>query len=274
MKFLTCVYQGEERPAILKGERVVLLSDIGYAFSSVEETARFSTVGQLADMKEKILTAEGIDRREVTVLPVIPRPYQEIIVMENNFIPDGDPLPTYYYKKASFSNIDGGRIPVYPGHVTQLDYQVEICAVVRGDVYQASRQEAAEHIFGYLLVNNVIARNLTVRHRRPYIATSLDGFLPMGSLLVTPDEMPKKLGLRSYVNGDLRQSADYSQVKFDFSFAISDLSRISVLRGGSIISSGTPLGTGLDQNPPRFLSSGDIVTVEADGLGHLTNLVE
>lgn len=271
MIFTTCAFEGREYPALYKDGKVVFLKDLGLNFATLEETARFITDQQLSALKETDYS-QGRCVTEVSLMPAIKEPFQEVVIMENNFVANGDPLPTYFYKKASYANASGGIIPSYPGHVTELDYQVEVCAVVRNDLYQVSKEEAYKHIFGYLLINNVIGRNLTLRHRRPYIATSLDGYLPMGYFVVTPDEFDQPIELRSYVNGELRQKDTLDHVKFDFCYAISDLCRISVLRGGSLISSGTPFGSARDLNKP-YLSAGDVVTVEADKLGIITNTV-
>lgn len=278
MKFLMYAHQGKQVAAVMTqdGMRVVPLSECGLLYEDLEQLARFATAAQLDSVKAYLNenSQSGISIQDVTLLPAIPAPTQEILIMENNFVQDGAELPTYFYKKATYANCSGGRIPTYPGHVTELDYQAELCAVVGGDVYQVQPEEARKHIFGYLVINNVIARNLTVRHRRPYIATSLDGFLPMSSFLVTADEVQAPIRIRTWVNGELRQDDVSASAKFSFAYAIADLARISVLRGGSIISLGTPFGSGKDQNPPRYLRSGDVVTCEASGIGTISNVVE
>lgn len=278
MKFITYAVQGKQYPGVVSfdGKRAISLAECGLQYTNLEELARYAGENQLNHIKNWLTEHmnAGLPLESVTLLPAIPAPTQEILIMENNFIPDGAPLPTYFYKKATYANCNGGRIPTYPGHVTQLDYQAELCAVVAGDVYQIQPEDAHRHIFGYLIINNVIARNLTLRHRRPYIATSLDGFLPMSSYLVTPDEITEPIQIRCWVNGQLRQDETADKAKFSFAYAISDLSRISVLRGGSIISLGTPFGSGMDQTPPVYLQSGDTVTCEAAGIGTITNIVE
>lgn len=286
MKFLTFAYHGKQYPAVLSpdGARAVPLEELGFSAPTLEAFILSDAVRSLDP--RKLEAASGFDLRSVTLLAPIPEPLQEVLVMENNFAaspedlaayrqahPDG--LPTYFYKKASVCNTDGAPVPSYPGHVTQLDYQAELCAVIGRDAYQVSPADAAHYIFGYTVINNVIARNLTVKHRRPYIATSLDGFLPVCPYIVTADEAPSpaEIVVRSYVNGDLRQNAPCSLAKYDFAYAIADLSRMSVLRAGSILTLGTPFGTGADQQPPRWLRPGDTVTCEASGIGSVTNTI-
>lgn len=289
MRYVMYAVKGRVCPGVLApdGTRVVSLREAGLCYKNLEELARFSTREEWAQLSAwlKEHADSGTPLSQVTLLPAMPAPTQEILVMENNFVKDGEEhhafekekqglLPTYFYKKATCANVDGGRIPTYPGHVTQLDYQAELCAVVAGDVYQCPLEEAESRIFGYTIINNVIARNLTKRHRRPYIATSLDGFLPMCAYLVTPDEIQTPIRIRSYVNGELRQDDTTDHAKFSFAYAIADLSRISVLRGGSILTLGTPYGCGSEQIPRKWLRSGDVVTCEAEGIGSITNVVE
>ena len=289
MRFVTYTAKGRQFPGVLTpdGRRILPLCQAGLPYETLEALARFSTAEELAALSDTLRRhpEAGEPLETVTLLPAIPRPSQEVLVMENNFCADDRELarfleekdsllPTYYYKKATFSSVSGGRIPTYPGHVAELDYQAELRAVVAGDVYQVTEAEAAGRIFGYMMINNVTARDLTRRHRRPYIATSLDGFLPMGSCLVTPEEVGEVIRIRSYVNGELRQDSDTRYAKFGFAYAIADLSRISVLRGGSILTLGTPPGSGCHQQPPRYLRSGDVVTCEAEGIGSVTSMVE
>lgn len=235
--------------------------------------------------------AASLPLGSVKLLAAIPEPFQEILIMENNYCKDADeaaafhatltdteetPLPTYFYKKATLANHDGGTIPSYPGHVETLDYQAELCFVVARDAYRVALQDAADYILGYLVINNVIARNLTTKHRRPYIATSLDGFLPMSPYLVTADEFDADpvFHIRSYVNGELRQDATTALLKFTPRYAIADLSRCGILKAGSIISTGTPFGCGCDIVPPQYLKSGDKVTCEVEGVGRVTSIVD
>ena len=284
MKFLTFAYHGKQYPAVLSpdGARAVPLEELGFSAPTLEAFIVSGAVRSLDP--RKLEAASGFDLRSVTLLAPIPEPLQEVLVMENNFAaspedlaayrqahPDG--LPTYFYKKASVCNTDGAPIPSYPGHVTELDYQAELCAVIGQDAYKVRPGDARHYIFGYTVINNVIARNLTVKHRRPYIATSLDGFLPICPYIVTPDEAPEEITVRSYVNGELRQEAPTSLAKYDFAYAIADLSQMSILRAGSILTLGTPFGTGADQQPPRWLRPGDTVTCEASGVGSVTNTI-
>lgn len=270
MIFVTVEHKGTVFPALYRNECIIPLKAFGLDYPTLADTARWIT----DEEHQRLLDdADGIPAEEVRFLPAIPAPAQEIIIMQNNFVLNDDPLPTYFYKKASIAYTDGDPVPSYPDHTAQLDYQAEICAVTKHDAYHIPLDEAEQHIFGYVLMNNIIAHDLTKRHRRPYIATSLDRWLLLGTMLVTPDELPEDVQLRSYVNNELRQCCALSGRKFGFPYAVHDLSKAGVLRGGSLISSGTPHGTALDLGKP-WLKAGDNVVIEADGLGSLTNTIK
>ena len=98
----------------------------------------------------------------------------------------------------------------------------------------------------------------------------------MGPCIVTKDEFsfPPEIGVRCYVNGELRQDGNTRQWIYGIPDVIADLSAGMTLKAGTIISMGTPAGVGMGFTPPRFLKKGDVVRCEADGIGNLTNIVE
>lgn len=293
MRFLTYMQDSAPVPAVLSpdGRQAVPLGDLGIMHETLEQFIRAVSREELNALRRALPSKSGLPLESLVLMAAIPEPLQEIIIMENNFTRDdaeqaaflarraaGDPLlPTYFYKKASLCNVDGGVIPLYPGHVEQLDYQAELCAVTWGDAYQVPLDAAESHIFGYTVINNVIARNLVLRHRRPYIATSLDGYLPMSPFIVTADEFTPghRFTIRSFVNGALRQNDTTAHLRFDAAYAIADLSQASVLRGASILSLGTPYGCakGIGGEPPAYLKAGDRITCEVEGVGSVTNIV-
>lgn len=286
MKFLTFEKDGRLVPAVLDANRAVPLSLLGYAQPSLESF--IAEVGSPDGIKERLASVKGgFDLSEIKLAAAIPEPTQEIIIMENNYCRDAEEaaqfaeklkndssmLPTYYYKKATLANRDGGVIPSYSGYAEQLDYQAELCAVTSRDAFRAP--DAKGYIFGYTVINNVISRALTLRHRRPYISTGLDGFLPMCPFVVTADEFGESpvFTVRSQVNGETRQCASTKLLRFDADYAVRDLSQGSVLRAGSIISLGTPFGSGRDLEPQKYLNIGDSVVCSADGVGSVSNVI-
>jgi 2-keto-4-pentenoate hydratase/2-oxohepta-3-ene-1,7-dioic acid hydratase in catechol pathway len=122
----------------------------------------------------------------------------------------------------------------------------------------------------------VTARTLQHRHRQWLLGKGIDGFCPMGPVIVTADEVPDPgaMRLRTFVNAEKRQDASVSDLIFDIPTLIETLSAGITLQPGDLIATGTPLGVGLGFTPPRFLNRGDVVRIEIGEIGALENPVE
>jgi len=97
----------------------------------------------------------------------------------------------------------------------------------------------------------------------------------MGPWLVTADDVsPETLGVRCWVNGELRQDANTADLIFDIPTLIEAISAGITLQPGDVIATGTPAGVGIGFDPPRYLARGDQVTIEIDGLGRLSNAIQ
>lgn len=130
-------------------------------------------------------------------------------------------------------------------------------------------------MFGYTICNDVTARVLQRRHGQWLLGKGPDTFCPLGPSVVTADELGDvtRTRVRTTVNGEVRQDAPVSDLIFDIPTLISTLSSVITLESGDIIATGTPGGVGMGFDPPRYLRSGDRVTVEIDGIGVLSNPV-
>ena len=123
------------------------------------------------------------------------------------------------------------------------------------------------------MANDVTAQDL--ESDRFAFGKSHDTFLPLGPTLVTPDEVPNphELGIRSVLSGDVVQLSTTKEMCFPIAKLISCASKIMTLDPGDVILTGTPSGTGADQRPQRWLRDGDVVEIEIDAVGRLTNYV-
>ena len=159
--------------------------------------------------------------------------------------------------------------------VDSLDYEAELAFIIGKDAKNVKEEDAFDYIFGYTIMNDVSARNLQTAHKQWYFGKSLDGFTPLGPVIVTKDEFdyPPKLDIKSYVNGELRQDSNTELLIFGIAHVVSELSKGMTLKAGTIISMGTPAGVGMGFVPPRFLKKGDVVTCEIEGIGKLTNTI-
>jgi 2-keto-4-pentenoate hydratase/2-oxohepta-3-ene-1,7-dioic acid hydratase in catechol pathway len=107
------------------------------------------------------------------------------------------------------------------------------------------------------------------------IGKSFDTHAPFGPWITTADEIdPHSIGIRSIVNGEVRQSSNTGQMLFDCEAQIEHLSQAMTLEPGDLIYTGTPAGVGMARNPPLYLKPGDVVRIEIDGLGAIENRVE
>lgn len=229
----------------------------------------------------------------VEVLAPIPRPPRNIFCVGKNYHAhareftrsgfdssakdEHDAIPTapIIFSKVPECVIAHGAPIRYPSGISEkVDYEAELALVIGKGGRGISMSAAYEHVFGYMIANDLTARDLQARHKQWLIGKSLDGFCPMGPWLVTADSVdPKNLSVRCWVNEELRQEANTAQLIFDIPTLIATLSAGITLYPGDIIATGTPAGVGIGFDPPRYLARGDRVTIEITKLGRLSNVV-
>ena len=143
------------------------------------------------------------------------------------------------------------------------------------DAFGVSAEDARDFIFGYTIINDVSGRNVQKRHQQWYLGKSLDGYTPMGPCIVTKDEIgdPHDLFIRCSVNGELRQDSSTKYMITSVEDAIAELSQGMTLQKGTVIATGTPAGVAMGMNPPIWLKSGDVVSIEIENIGQLTNTI-
>lgn len=157
-----------------------------------------------------------------------------------------------------------------------VDYEVELGVVIGRSARWVSADDALDHVFGYTVINDVTSRAVQFKDNQEDIGKSLDTFCPIGPCIVTADEIPdpQALHIRSFVNGEARQSEPTSAMRFSVAEIIEYLSMLFTLEPGTILSTGTPARCGTFLQPPQFLKPGDVVTVAEDTIGELTNDVK
>ncbi len=152
-----------------------------------------------------------------------------------------------------------------PEAVRRLDYEGEL-TVVMG---------AGGQIAGYCVADDVTARDLQGREPQWTRAKGADTFCPFGPWITTADEVadPESLSLKTWVNGNLRQDSNTSDLIFGCQALVDFISETCTLRPGDLILTGTPSGVGMGLDPPQFLNSGDVVRIEIEGLGGIEHPV-
>jgi 2-keto-4-pentenoate hydratase/2-oxohepta-3-ene-1,7-dioic acid hydratase in catechol pathway len=183
--------------------------------------------------------------------------------------------PVFFTKSPTSVNGPFDPIPWDPSVTEQVDYEVELGVVIGIGGKNIPRSKALDHVFGYTVINDVSARELQMRHLQWFKGKSLDGFCPMGPVVVTADEFgnpqAKKIGTR--VNGVQKQDSTTANMIFPVDVIIEVLSKGMTLEPGDVIATGTPEGVGLGRTPQEWLQDGDLVETEIEGIGTLRNQV-
>lgn len=227
---------------------------------------------------------------DVRVLAPIARPQRNIFCVGKNYRDHAREFASSGYEAGAVKGAELDSHPavftkpantvVGPGDVVQLhqhitssvDYEAELALVIGREGRDIVPEQAYDHIFGYTIVNDVTARDRQRNHKQWFLGKALDTFCPMGPWITTADELdPEDLDVKCWVNGELRQSANTRDLLFDIPTLVSTISAGLTLKPGDIIATGTPAGVGLGFDPPRFLRSGDSVSITISHLGTLTN---
>lgn len=171
--------------------------------------------------------------------------------------------------------LSGPYDAILPGVTEKLDYEVELAVVIGSPAKYVRASDALSHVFGYCVANDVSARDWQFHSPTFTMGKSFDTHGPIGPWIVTADEVPdpQALGLRSFVNGELRQSSNTSLMIHPIAEQIAYLSQAFTLESGDLIATGTPEGVGVGMEPPVFLQPGDVVRCEVDGIGAIENIV-
>jgi 2,4-diketo-3-deoxy-L-fuconate hydrolase len=188
-------------------------------------------------------------------------------------------LPVMFQKPASA--LSGPADPIVrPAECQQLDYEAELAVVIGKGGRRIPADRAREHIAGYLIANDVSARDLgegeSKKLNMPVLYQLMrhkgwDTFLPTGPWLVTADEAGGYADIRiqTWVNGELRQDAYARDMSNNPCEIIEWLSATTTLQPGDIIATGTPAGVAMGMESPRWLAPGDTVRIEMTGLGRM-----
>lgn len=160
--------------------------------------------------------------------------------------------------------------------ITQwLDYEAELAVIIGKPGRDIPREQAYDHVFGYSIGNDITSRDLQRHHNQWFKGKSLDTSCPLGPCIVPSSELsdPHNLKIQLWVNGEKRQDSNTGNMIFDIPEIISQLSKGFTLQPGDVILTGTPDGVGYAMKPPRMLKAGDVVDIEIEGIGRLTNTV-
>ncbi|KAF3386364.1 putative protein YisK [Penicillium rolfsii] len=192
--------------------------------------------------------------------------------------------PVFFTKRASSIVAHGDPVKLYSSFTQTLDYEGELGVIIRKGGLGIAKKYAMEHVWGYTIINDVTARERQRDHKQFFIGKSGDTYCPMlwlrkatdvvkGPVAVPAKDLPDVLQIKTFVNGQERQTATTQDLIFSISTLVETLSEGITLRPGDVIATGTPAGVGFGQSPPAFLNPGDTVEVVVTGLGSLKNRI-
>ncbi len=232
----------------------------------------------LEELNGRATTEVALD--QVDLLAPVPAPPQFVGIGLNyraHAAESGAAVPTTPVSFPFFNSsiIDPGEAIVIPPFTNKVDWEVELGVVIGRPARDVPAANALEHIAGYVIVNDVSARDIQGRESQWSRSKSLDTFKPMGPWIVTTDELgaADDLYVKLWVNDELKQSGETSDLIFDVPTLVSHMSQSLTLGTGAVISTGTPSGVGFARTPPEYLEPGDVVTLEIEGIGRLSNPV-
>jgi 2,4-didehydro-3-deoxy-L-rhamnonate hydrolase len=184
------------------------------------------------------------------------------------------PSAPLLFAKFTTALIGPGDPIVIPPIVTKCDYEAELGVVIGSTLKAVSRENALEAVAGYVVANDVSARDLQFSDGQWTRGKSPDTFCPVGPLVSAADVPdPHALPIRAILNGETVQDSTTANLIFGVDEIISYAAQTSTLEPGDLILTGTPAGVGVFRNPQRLLQPGDEITIEIDGVGSLTNPV-
>ena len=291
MKLVTYELNEEIKVGVIgkDSNKVVPVSALGY--HAKEMTEFICEIGGVisAEMMNAVDAAQGDLLSQCRLLSPIPQPAQDILCLGVNYKDHQDETikAGVAYDKSKTNTIYFGKRlnrAVGPneyidGHfniVDSLDYEVELAVVIGKDAKDVALEDVQAYILGYTILNDISARNLQKKHQQWYFGKSLDDFTPIGPWIVTADEFDgiPQVGIRCYVNGELRQNSNTKLLINPIDFVIHELSQGMTLKAGTIIATGTPSGVAMGMDSQPWLRSGDVVRCEIDGIGVLENTVK
>lgn len=232
----------------------------------------------LSAVRDRCLQALPLS--SVTLLPPIHRPSKVVCVGLNYGdharesgmkVPD-QPLVFLKFPSSITGPYDVIELPTV---AKQVDWEAELAVVVGRRATQVSPEDALDSVAGYMVANDVSARDIQAADGQWVRAKSFASFCPIGPWVTTKDEVGDGSGLavQLSVNGVLKQDGNTSDLVSDVRRLVSFVSHVAPLEVGDIILTGTPAGTGVGMSPQEFLAVGDEVVTTISGLGSLINHV-
>ncbi len=284
MKIARLLRDNKETYGFVNGDKVSTKDEITYltGVPIPQNIKDFLFDGWYDEIKNKINDLpyeENISKYKL--LSPIPNP-NKIICLAFNYVDHAKEQglqapedPALVIKPRTALNSTNSDI-VCPDFVTQLDYEVELALIIGKNCKNISVDDAFDAIFGYMVFNDVSARDIQFKDKQFTRGKSFDSFAPCGPWITTKDEIkdPQNLKMTTKINGELRQNSSSNNMFIKIPEIISKISKVMTLEKGDIISTGTPAGVMLNKPNAVFLKNGDKVEMEIENLGMLNNTIK
>jgi 2-keto-4-pentenoate hydratase/2-oxohepta-3-ene-1,7-dioic acid hydratase in catechol pathway len=289
MKIAAFLLQGQPGVGIVSAD---LASVQPFDLSLPERTlGALPVIERLADGRGLPALLPAIAMNALSLTAPLPKPRRNIFCVGKNYFEharefagsgfdssakSGGDIPAFpiYFSKVPESVVGPDAAVEMPAASSAIDYEAELTVVIGKGGKGISKADALKHVWGYTIINDVTARDWQGRHSQWLLGKSFDTFCPMGPWLVSADELDgTNTRVRCYVNDELRQDAATTDLIFDIPTLIETLSAGITIYPGDLIATGTPVGVGIGFKPPKYLKSGDMLRVEIDGIGALSNPV-
>ena len=271
MKLVRYGQAGAERPGIL--DRDGAIRDLGGVIRDIDGAALAPQ--RLRELKELQVEALPLVQGAPRLGPCVARPGKFLCIGLNyadHAAETGAAIPTepIIFMKATSALSGPNDAVIQPRGSTKLDWEVELAFVIGTECRYVAEAAGAAAIAGYFVCNDVSERNFQLERGGQWDkGKGCDSFGPIGPWLVTADEVGDVSDLSMWleVNGRRYQDGSTRTMIFKPAFLVSYLSQFMSLQPGDIVTTGTPPGVGLGQNPPVYLKVGDEMRLGIQGLG-------
>ena len=284
MKIARLVRDGKETYGLIKDDRVATKDDITYqtGIPIPLNIKDFLFEGWYDEVKDKISDTSFKDQLEkFRLLAPIPDPPKIICLTfnypahakEQNLVSPKEPV-IFIKPRTTLCGTDSDIM--CPNFIKQLDYEIELAVIIGKTCKNVDESESKDYIFGYMVFNDVSARDIQMRDKQFTRGKSFDTFAPCGPWITSADEVtnPQDLQLVTRINGQNRQDSSTKNMFIKIPSIISKLSNVMTLEKGDIIVTGTPDGVALNNPSTPFLKNGDKIEMEIEKLGRIQNTVK
>lgn len=273
MKLLRFGNAGEEKPGVLVDGKIL---DLSAHFTDFDR--KFFNQGGIEKLKEILEKDSSLKEvaPDTRLGSCVARPGKVLCIGLNysdHAKESGMDIPKepILFQKGSNTVVGPNDVVIIPRNSTKTDWEVELGVIIGKDArYLDSPDDSLDYVAGYCISNDVSERAFQLERGGQWTkGKSCDNFNPIGPYLVTKEEIidPQNLKMELWVNGEKKQDGSSSTMIFNVKYLIHYLSQFMTLEAGDLITTGTPPGVGMGQNPPQYLKAGDIIELSIEGLG-------